>query len=105
MTSVNVLGSNSDGDVFPDDADNCPLITNDDQADDDLDGIGNCCDDDFFGFCPPPDSDQDGINDLLITAPAFPIQTRLTTTMMALATRVTPMMTTMVCLILLMRFR
>ena len=68
-TSVNVLGSNSDGDVFPDDADNCPLITNDDQLDDDLDGIGNCCDDDFFGFCQPPDSDQDGINDSLDNCP------------------------------------
>lgn len=34
----------SDGDGIADDADNCPVTTNADQADDDTDGIGNACD-------------------------------------------------------------
>ena len=69
-TSVNVLGFNSDGDIFPDDIDNCPLVANDDQADSDGDGVGDCCDDDFFGFCGPPDADQDGIHDGLDNCPS-----------------------------------
>ena len=69
-TSVNVLGLNSDGDIFPDDIDNCPLVANDDQADSDGDGVGDCCDDDFFGFCGPLDSDQDGIHDGLDNCPS-----------------------------------
>lgn len=36
--------SNSDRDVFPDSTDNCPLITNPDQADSDNNGVGNLCD-------------------------------------------------------------
>ena len=35
---------NSDRDVFPDSSDNCPLITNPDQADSDGNGVGNLCD-------------------------------------------------------------
>jgi YVTN family beta-propeller protein len=40
-----------DGDGVPDDADNCPLVANPDQADRDGDGIGDVCD---------PDRDGDG---------------------------------------------
>jgi len=48
-----------DGDGFQDSADNCPLISNPDQADADGDGIGDACDN-----CPavpnPAQFDQDG---------------------------------------------
>jgi Galactose oxidase, central domain/Abnormal spindle-like microcephaly-assoc'd, ASPM-SPD-2-Hydin/Thrombospondin type 3 repeat len=37
------LRSDSDHDGVPDDADNCPLVQNPDQADSDLDGIGDAC--------------------------------------------------------------
>jgi hypothetical protein len=62
-----------DGDGFPNETDNCPLVAND-QTDGDLDGIGDACDscpDDFdndldgdgicdgIGFSPPKIGDQD----------------------------------------------
>jgi thrombospondin type 3 repeat protein len=37
--------ADQDGDGIPDSADNCPSMSNADQADDDADGIGNVCDD------------------------------------------------------------
>ncbi|MCB9079650.1 MAG: PxKF domain-containing protein [Anaerolineaceae bacterium] len=43
-----------DGDTILDDSDNCPAISNPDQADYDNDGQGDVCD---------PDDDNDGIND------------------------------------------
>ncbi len=66
-----------DGDTIPDNKDNCPLVDNYDQADEDGDGIGNPCDDrDYDGVqnhvdnCidkPNPDqrdTDADGIGDV-----------------------------------------
>ena len=70
-TSANVLGLNSDGDSWDDIIDNCPFVDNEDQSDSDGDGVGDCCDGDFFGgFCGfIPDSDSDGINDSLDNCP------------------------------------
>jgi hypothetical protein len=39
-------GVDSDGDHIPDIRDNCPTVSNFFQGDDDLDGVGNACDDD-----------------------------------------------------------
>ncbi|MCZ6794731.1 MAG: thrombospondin type 3 repeat-containing protein [Planctomycetota bacterium] len=50
---------NNDGDTIPDHLDNCPRLTNEDQADGDGDGVGDDCDN-----CPatenPDQSDRDG---------------------------------------------
>jgi subtilisin family serine protease len=40
-----IWDGDTDGDTIPDDADNCPDIPNQEQGDDDVDGIGNVCDD------------------------------------------------------------
>lgn len=67
----------ADQDGVPDDLDNCPLVANGDQVDQDVDGLGNACDDDLDGDgtdndydnCPSlanPDQgdlDGDGIGD------------------------------------------
>ena len=67
----------SDGDNVPDDNDNCPLVSNPDQLDTDMDGAGNACDADDDGDnvadtidnCPlhsnpdQADFDLDGIGD------------------------------------------
>jgi hypothetical protein len=49
---VTISDPDSDGDGIPDRSDNCPSMTNSDQADEDVDGIGNVCDehapDDFY---------------------------------------------------------
>lgn len=47
--------SDSDGDGLPDDSDNCPDVSNPDQADFDGDGAGDACD---------PDDDGDGVDDV-----------------------------------------
>lgn len=75
--------ADTDGDGVPDISDNCPLVSNADQADQDGDGVGDACDSDIdgdgtdnqFDPCPqdpddlcdpsedPRDSDGDGIPD------------------------------------------
>ncbi len=60
----NVLNSvDADGDGIPDDSDNCPFTPNADQADDDLDGIGDVCEGDL---------DNDGIPDPQDNCPSVP---------------------------------
>jgi hypothetical protein len=49
LTAIVTGSTDQDGDGVPDDADNCPVTANADQADMDLDGIGNVCDDDADG--------------------------------------------------------
>jgi Thrombospondin type 3 repeat len=49
----------TDGDGVPDAQDNCPTVSNSDQADTDGDGIGNACDSTPEG----PDGDGDGVPD------------------------------------------
>ena len=44
---VRMFQFDDDADTIPDDLDNCELIVNTDQADQDLDGVGNVCDPDF----------------------------------------------------------
>jgi hypothetical protein len=52
-----------DGDGVPNSGDNCPLVPNTDQADENFDGVGDECTvfDPFFGSL--PDSDADGVPD------------------------------------------
>ncbi len=53
-------GLDPDGDGVDDPPDNCPLVANPDQADNDGDGIGNACDPTPDG----PDTDGDGVPDV-----------------------------------------
>jgi hypothetical protein len=56
VSAVAAGSSDTDGDLLPDDADNCPDTYNPGQADLDNDGTGDVCDD-----CPnDPDNDLDG---------------------------------------------
>ena len=63
----------SDGDGFPDNADNCPTTFNPGQEDVDFDGVGDACDN-----CPSvnnpgqTDSDNDGLGDACDTCPFDP---------------------------------
>ena len=57
-----LVSGDIDGDTYPDTLDNCPLVFNDDQADDDEDGVGNPCDQ-CPGFDDLADGDADGTAD------------------------------------------
>ncbi len=51
--------ADQDGDGVDDNVDNCPQVSNGDQADADGDGIGNVCDSDPDEPPPPPGDDED----------------------------------------------
>jgi hypothetical protein len=55
--------TDTDGDGFPDESDNCPAVPNTDQTDTDGDGIGDACD---------PDRDGDGFDNSVDNCPAVP---------------------------------
>ena len=76
-----------DSDEVLDGEDNCPLISNADQADADSDGKGDACDN-------SNDSDTTtmALAICLITAPRLPIRIKQTTTMTSPATFAIPMM-------------
>ncbi|MGD8451476.1 MAG: thrombospondin type 3 repeat-containing protein [Phycisphaerae bacterium] len=69
---VAVLGGDADGDLVPQDCDNCPDVSNNDQEDDDEDGVGNPCDN-----CPDDanpsqlDTDGDGVGDACDPCPTI----------------------------------
>jgi hypothetical protein len=56
-------GGDYDEDGVPDEADNCPEVANPEQADGDLDGVGDACQEE-------PDADGDGITDEADNCPA-----------------------------------
>lgn len=65
-----VLNSNLDADIFPNFTDNCPGISNNDQADLDSDGQGDVCD---------TDDDNDTVADDLDNCPRVPNSNQLNT--------------------------
>lgn len=54
----------SDSDGIDDSVDNCPSISNPNQEDDDNDGIGNLCDDDFLNVVSPLSICENGFADI-----------------------------------------
>ncbi|MDN3640473.1 PHB depolymerase family esterase [Simiduia curdlanivorans] len=63
--------ADTDGDGVADSADNCPLIANANQQDNDGDGLGNVCDSTPNGEQQPTDSDGDGVADAQDNCPAI----------------------------------
>lgn len=63
--STGVMEPDGDMDGEPDATDNCPLVENPDQADTDMDGVGDACEDD-------EDDDDDGILDVDDNCPLVP---------------------------------
>ncbi|BFM12353.1 PHB depolymerase family esterase [Simiduia litorea] len=55
--------TDTDGDGIADEVDNCPLIANANQQDNDADGLGNACDSTPNGEQQPTDTDNDGVAD------------------------------------------
>lgn len=65
-----VLGNDLDGDGIPNATDNCPCVSNADQADSDNDGIGDACDNCPTNYNPlQEDADHDGIGDACDNCP------------------------------------
>ena len=64
----NCVDTDDDNDGFADSNDNCPLVTNPNQADDDGDGIGNACDPNLNDG-PTGDSDGDGVRNNVDNCP------------------------------------
>eukprot|EP00698_Gefionella_okellyi_P024487 TRINITY_DN864_c0_g1_i3.p1 TRINITY_DN864_c0_g1~~TRINITY_DN864_c0_g1_i3.p1 ORF type:complete len:422 (+),score=59.44 TRINITY_DN864_c0_g1_i3:165-1430(+) len=60
----------SDADGVADNEDNCPLVENADQADNDQDGLGNACDSTPNGDSGPADADNDGVPDAQDNCPS-----------------------------------
>ena len=66
----------SDEDGISDDTDNCPALFNPEQADADMDGVGDRCDDDTGGMPTDMDSDEDGVLDAQDNCPQATIHLR-----------------------------
>ena len=60
-------GQDEDGDGIPNQLDNCAYYANADQADADLNGIGDACE---AAANPANDADSDGVPDLIDNCPA-----------------------------------
>lgn len=67
---INVIEEGSDGDIFADECDNCPLIGNPDQIDSDGDLVGDSCDNCIDEINPnQEDDDEDGIGNACDNCP------------------------------------
>lgn len=62
FSQCQLVVADSDGDLIPDDVDNCPITANPDQADLDGDGVGDVCDDDLDGDGIPNSVEDAGPN-------------------------------------------
>jgi hypothetical protein len=68
--AVAQLPDDADGDGVPDTSDNCPSVSNPEQADTDSDGVGDACDDCFLDANPDQaDADADGVGDACDNCP------------------------------------
>ncbi|MEE9441712.1 MAG: M14 family zinc carboxypeptidase [candidate division Zixibacteria bacterium] len=67
---IDVFEEGSDGDIIPDECDNCPLVANSNQIDTDGDMLGDSCDNCFDEINPDQeDRDADGIGDACDNCP------------------------------------